>query len=293
MKSKISFILVILCFASLAFGQMARKPSPTSEPKGAMAKTPDTSKRALNEIKSRSDFDLVARVYHQDTPYALPHAMFVIDRKDKNKIYYVNSQKYRFHKDFLLANYLVARGEDVFTPIYINENRRFIVGTIAWQKTVEKFTFELWEGDLASADLIKLAYDTINKTFFDKVAFKPNSILQDAHSEKLGIERISADEIQKNQEYLALNTGEAVGRIHIIEKLDDTVEIGDNEILVLRELPASLPPVRGIIVAQPSTPLSHINILAKGWGIPNVYIKDADKLLKEYDTRWVRLTAKL
>ena len=46
---------------------------------------------------------------------------------------------------------------------------------------------------------------------------------------------------------------------------------------VLRELPLSLPPVRGIIVAQPSTPLSHINILAHGWNIPNVYIKDADK----------------
>lgn len=273
--------------------QMSRKPSPTREPKGAMDKKPDSVKRDLNQIKSQEDFDAMARVYHQGTPYALPHAMFIIDRRSKNKIYYVNSQKYRFHKDFLLANYLVARGEDVFNPIYIRQDRRFIVGTVAWQKTVEKFTFELYEGDLASPELIKLAYDTINKTFFDKVAFKPNSILQDANSEKLGITRISADEIQKNQEYLALNTGEAVGRIHIIEKLDDTVEIGDNEILVLRNLPETLPPVRGIIVAQPSTPLSHINILAKGWGIPNVYIKDADKLLKEYDTRWVRLTAKL
>ncbi len=112
-------------------------------------------------------------------------------------------------------------------------------------------------------------------------------------TENLAINRISADEIQKNQEYLALNTGEAVGRIHIIEKLDDTVEIGDNEILVLKKLPMSLPPVRGIIVAESSTPLSHVNILAKGWGIPNVYIKNADKLLKEYDNRWVRFTADL
>ncbi len=258
-----------------------------------MLKKPDSVKRFLNKINEPEDFDRMARVYHQGTPYALPHAMFVIDRRAKNKIYYVNSQKYRFHKDFLLANYLVARGADVFEPIYIQQDRRFIVGTIAWQKPVEKFTFELYEGDLAGADLIKLAYDTINKTFFEEVAFKPNSIRQDEASETLGINRISADEIQKNQEYLALNTGKAVGRIHIIDKLDDTVEIGDNEILVLKELPASLPQVRGIIVAKPSTPLSHVNILAKGWGIPNVYIKDADKLLKEYDTRWVRFTAKL
>jgi len=297
-KSRLIFSLLIITVLTISQfydvqAQMSRKPSPTREPKGAMDKKPDSVKRALNQIKSQEDFDSVARTYHQGTPYALPHAMFIIDRRAKNKIYYANSQKYRFHKDFLLANYFVARGEDVYEPIYIRQDRRFIVGTVAWQKTVEKFTFELYEGDLASAELIKLAYDTINKTFFDKVAFKPNSSRQDDATEKLGINRISADDIQKNQEYLALNTGEAVGRIHIIDKLDDTVEIGDNEILVLKELPASLPQVRGIIVAKSSTPLSHVNILAKGWGIPNVYIKDADKLLKEYDTRWVRLTATL
>jgi hypothetical protein len=272
---------------------MSRKPSPTREPTGVMSKKPDSVKRALNKINSREEFDSIARVYHQGTPYALPHAMFVVDRRFKNKIYYVNSQKYRFHKDFLLANYLVARGADVFDPIYIRQDRRFIVGTIAWQKTVEKFTFELWEGDLASPDLIKIAYDTINQTFFEAVAYKPNSIRQDDATSNLGIERISADEIQKNQEYLALNTGKAVGRIHIIDRLDDTVEIGDNEILILKELPISLPQVRGIIVAKPSTPLSHVNILAKGWGVPNVYIKDADKLFKEFDTFWVSLDAKL
>lgn len=273
--------------------QMSRKPTAMREPAGAMAKKPDTEKRFLTEIESRKDFDKIARVYHQATPYALPHAMFVVDRRDKNRVYFVNSQKYRFHKDFLLANYLVPRGGDVSDALYRRQDRRFIVGTIAWQKTVEKFTFELWEGDLANADLIKLAYDAINKDFFEEVSFKPNSILQDENSAKLGIRRVSADEIQKNQEYLALNTGKAVGRIHIIEKLDDTVEIGDNEIVVLKELPLNLPQVRGIIVAKPSTPLSHVNILAKGWGIPNIYIKDADKLFRELDTFVVELDAKL
>ena len=119
MKSKISLILIVLCFASSVFAQMSLKPSPTREPNGAMLKKPDPVKRSLPKIASQEDFDRMARVYHQGTPYALPHAMFVIDRRFKNKIYYVNSQKYRFHKDFLLANYLVARGADVFESIYI------------------------------------------------------------------------------------------------------------------------------------------------------------------------------
>ena len=64
-----------------------------------------------------------------------------------------------------------------------------------------------------------------------------------------------------------------MGRIHVIPKLDEHVEIGFNEILVLDEVPVQLPPVAGVITSQPSTPLSHINLLAKGWGIPNAYVK--------------------
>lgn len=286
-------LLILACLSVPALGQMSRKPSPTREPAGAMSKKPDSKKNSLSKIGSQADFNLIARTYHQGTPYALPHLMFVIDRRAKNKIYFVNSQRFRFHKDFLLATYLVPRGADVFKPIYIDGDRRFIVGTIAWQRPVEKFTWELWEGDLATAEHIKLANAIINKGFFEPVSYKPNSIRQEDVSADLGIDRVLQSDINKNQEYLALNTGKAVGRIHIIDKLDDTVEIGDNEILVLKELPMSLPPVRGVIVAQPSSPLSHINILAKGWNIPNIYIKDADKLFREYDTYVYKLEATL
>ncbi|MGH9945762.1 MAG: PEP/pyruvate-binding domain-containing protein [Pyrinomonadaceae bacterium] len=282
---EIAMLLTTLAvFAVGVSAQSARKPSPSREPLGAMPAVPDSKKNSLPNIASQEDFDSIARTYHQNTPYSLPHGMFVIDRRAKNRVYFVNSQRFRFHKDFLLATYLVPRGADVFKPIYIDADRRFIVGTIAWQRTVEKFTWELWDGDLASADLIKAANTAINEKFFAPVAYKPNSIRQEDVSVNLEIDRVLQSDINKNQEYLALNPGRAVGRIHIIDKLDDTVEIGDNEILILKELPISLPPVRGIIIAKPSSPLSHINILAKGWNIPNVYIKDADKLYRDKDT---------
>lgn len=285
--------LVFVLAAVSASGQALRKPSPTREPKGAMPSKPASSKRYLQAIGSRADFDLMARVYHQNTPYVLPHVMFVIDRRNKDKIYYINSQKYRFHKDFLVANYLVLKNTDFFQDTYIKENRRFIVGTVAWQKPVDRFTFEFWDGDLIPADQIKKTYDLINSTFYTQVAFKPNSIRQDELSSNLGIERITSDEISSNQEYLALNTAKSVGRVHIIDKLDDTVEIGYNEIIVLNEVPISLPPVAGVIVTKPSTPLSHINLLAKGWGIPNAYIKNADKLFRELNGRWIEFETTL
>jgi len=250
--------------------------------------------RSLPAIQTRSEFDSLAVVYDQNTPYALPHVLFVIDRKDNNKIYYVNTKRYAFHKDFVNGTYLsLERGREFFENNYLKPNRRFILGTIAYQTPVRTWTFEFWEGDLIAAAEIKLTSDLINRTFFTPVRYKPNSLRQDEISAPIeGLQRVSQSDISREQEYQALNLGRGLGRIHIITKLDDHVEIGSNEILVLSEVPLQLPPVAGIITAQPSTPLSHINLLAKGWGVPNAYIKNAPELLKQYDGWWVSFETK-
>ncbi len=220
--------------------------------------------------------------------------MFVIDRRDKNKIHYVNSRRYRFHKDFVNSTYLsLERGQDFFENNYLKPNRRFILGTIAYQTPLQKYTFEFWEGDLIPADQIQTAAEVITRTFFEPVAFKPNSTRQEEVSAAIPeVSRILQSDIAKEQEYEPLNLARSLGRIHIIEKLDEHVEIGSNEILVLNELPINLPPVAGVIVTKPSTPLSHINLLLKGWGVPNAYIKNANQLLKEYDGWWVSFETK-
>src|SRR5438067_6506275 len=257
------------------------------------SKQKSESRRSLSAIHSRAEFDSLAVTYDPDTPYALPHVLFVIDRQNYNRIYYVNTRLYKFHKDFVNGTYLsLERGQVFFENNYLKPNRRFVMGTIAYQTPVRKWTFEFWEGDLIPTDQIKLASDIINKTFFTPVAFKPNSNRQDEATTNLGLTRVLQTEISRNQEYEALNVAKGLGRIHIIPKLDDHVEIGFNEILVLDEVPVQLPPVAGIITSKPSTPLSHINLLAKGWGIPNVYVKNAQELFKQYNGWWVEFDAR-
>jgi len=247
--------------------------------------------RSVNSVKSQAEFDSLAVTDDPATPYALPHALFVIDRRDGNKIYYVNTHRYPFHKEFVNGTYLsLERGKEFFENNYLKPNRRFIMGTVAYQTPLKRWTFEFWEGDLIPPDQIKLASEVVNKTFFVPVAYKPNSVRQDEASASIeGLQRVLQSDISKGQEYQALNLAQGLGRIHIIPKLDDHVEIGFNEIIVLNEVPMQLPPVAGIITTQPSTPLSHINLLAKGWGVPNAYIKNAQELLKPYDGYWVRL----
>jgi hypothetical protein len=274
----IGLALVFLVAASSAFTQ---------------SETQSSGKRSVPAITSRAEFDQLARTYDPNTPYALPHVLFVIDRKDGNRIYYVDTRRYNFHKDFVNGTYLsLERGQEFFENNYLKANRRFILGTIAYQTPVKRWTFEFWEGDLIPAEQIKLAGEVINKSFFEPVAFKPNSLRQDEASAGIeGLRRVSQSEIAKGQEYQPLNVARSVGRVHIIEKLDEHVEIGSNEILILNEVPVQLPPVAGI-TTQPSTPLSHINLLAKGWGVPNAYIKNAHELLKQYDGWWVSFETK-
>src|SRR3954469_5706458 len=118
---------------------------------------------SLPAIKSQAEFDSLAVIYDADTPYALPHVLFVIDRQQKNRIYYVNTKLYKFHKDFVNGTYLsLERGQPFFENNYLKPNRRFILGTLAYQTPVRRWTFEFWEGDLITADQIKLASDIIN-----------------------------------------------------------------------------------------------------------------------------------
>ena len=129
------------------------------------AKPPAT--RSLAVIKSQAEFDQLARVYYQGRFYALPHLMFVIDRANKNKVYYVNSKLYSFHKDFVNANYLsLERGNEFFRHNYLEAERRFVLGTVAFQTKPGKFTFELWEGDQATAEIIADAYKNLSASFF-------------------------------------------------------------------------------------------------------------------------------
>src|SRR3989440_4151168 len=156
--------------------------------------------QSLARVCSQAQFDTLSVVYDANTPYALPHVLFVIDRQHDNRIYYVNTKLYKFHKDFVNGTYLsLERGQVFFENNYLKPNRRFVMGTIAYQTPVRKWTFEFWEGDLIPADQIKLASDIINKTFFTPVAFKPNSSRQEEVSANLGLDPGFSTDILKHE----------------------------------------------------------------------------------------------
>jgi len=218
--------------------------------------------------------------------------MFVIDRASKEGAgaYYVNSKRYSFHSEFANANYLtLERGREFFRRNYLETNRRFILGAIAYQTKIDKFTFEFWEGDLATAEIVQETYRILSGSFFAPLHFKPNSARQEEVSAQIGasVPRLLPSEIDPPKDYLPLNVATGVGVLRIIDQMTDATIIDRNEIVIFREPPISITPLQGMITTAFSTPLAHVNLLTKGWGAPNACIKDADKLFKPLEGKFV------
>jgi rifampicin phosphotransferase len=271
-----------------------RSASKTNAPIIATAKV-DRVPGSVERINSRADFDLLARVYYQGRLHALPHMMFVIDRRANGRIYYVNSRSYQFHKDFVNATYLsLERGRAFYDNNYLKSDRRFILGTIAYQTVVDKFTFEFWEGDQITTTLLREATDVLQHSFFAALYFKPNSLAQEQTASELNardnpLPLLTASELAADQQYQPLNLGSGIGQLRIIDRVTADTVIDRNQIVIFKEVPVHLTPLSGIITTERASPLSHVNMLARSWAIPNATIKNADKLFKQLEGKYVHL----
>lgn len=74
---------------------------------------------------------------------------------------------------------------------------------------------------------------------------------------------------------LGINPGVARGRLRVLDaaQLAQGVQAAENEIVVLTETLADLNPVAGILSLGEGNPLSHVQMLARNLGIPNVAIQ--------------------
>ena len=83
--------------------------------------------------------------------------------------------------------------------------------------------------------------------------------------------------------FRALNPGLARGILHVHPDLTQLEDFRQDGIYLLPETISDLPPVAGIMTAGEGNPLSHIQLLARNLGIPNVSV-DA-QLIPRFDSR--------
>lgn len=297
--------------ASGASAQLARKPSMyedgraagTAPPQDLLARpagTPTPSQAMGNHssqpfaaaLRSQAEFDQLARVYNAGTPLAQPHVIFVIDRQARPapRLYFINTPRFQLHDRFLREQGLLAGGKEALNRNYRDAGRRFILGTLSWQPQIEGFVYEFWEGDQLTATLLRETEAQLQDGFFAPVRFKANSSAQEQVATGAGIAPVTQSALIGQQRFLPLNQGQAVGRLRLVDDIDEARDLQPSDIVVLRQVPITLPPVAGVVTEQPSTMVSHVNLLARGWGVPNAYVRDASRVLAAHNGQWVQLT---
>src|SRR5690606_32854888 len=94
---------------------------------------------------------------------------------------------------------------------------------------------------------------------------------------KRGLHTITNDEIYKAATFQAFNTGHTVGRLRVVPVGTpyESLQFDRTDIVLLQESYPDITPVAGIIATQFSTPLSHVNLRARAWKIPNAGDKKA------------------
>ncbi len=210
---------------------------------------------------------------------------FVIDLQDDDATYFFDSSKYGLHFDFC-DEHLNKEGLD---PVgthaefndrqYRSQDRRFLLGTVAFYADQGLVLLEFATGDLIEADQILFAYQhLVERLYFGpQLVYRPISLHHEEEASehlegKLPI--VTTHELFEGITFQPLNPGRGYGYLRLLGE-QSASSSKPTDIVVLREAPNDIPPVGGIITEVFQTPLSHVNILSKNRGTPNMALRGA------------------
>lgn len=203
----------------------------------------------------------------------------------KKKMYYFNSTLIPLHYDFVV-NYLNYRDDlEIFNrDNYSNteKNRDYLLGNLNHIKGTDKWIFELAASDDMPLTMIERFFNLVkNSTFIgENLKFYLNNPekMEWFEQQKFKIPCVKSDFIFNEITYQQVVSGSNVGILkeYKIKDLEHTKPNPD-EIVVLDGTPDILPNVRGIIVNELQTPLSHLVLLGKNRKIPIMAYTNAFK----------------
>ncbi len=194
----------------------------------------------------------------------------------KGKTYFINSSFYQYHFDF--ATTVLQYNESLFTFNARNysedrQERDYLLGNVNYIPQTSDFFLELSPSDWMDLNSIHDLYNAINKQLHitDTLFFYANTPrLMQAHDEGLlHIPVMTTERIFGTIQYQPIFAAKTRGILkkYKVEDLDSLVP-NPNEIIILDQTPLVLPRVKGVIVNELQTPLSHLVLLGRNRNIP-------------------------
>lgn len=217
----------------------------------------------------------------------ISYVKVVVERGLTPVVHFINDAAYALHAPYVAENILHSSVEDVLRNIddfnhqyYRAPDRKLLFGSISRVRNLESvvFALETVDVDLMSIDLLREFFQIVRQSLDPSMLLvvKPAN-----HSQEFEVRKISTDELPRvfesdlfrESDYFVLNPGETQGRLRLfrseLEYRAARDQLQETDIVVMPRVPDDIPRVAGMIQALFTTPLSHTNVLATGWGAPN------------------------
>ncbi|ARF53548.1 PEP/pyruvate-binding domain-containing protein [Streptomyces gilvosporeus] len=241
-----------------------------------------------------------------------PYLKVVVDRAE-DTWHLLDTAVHPFHVDYLATRVLgMAPAEldacldAVNASVYMAPDRRFLLGVLSLhtdQDTAGRrrpfLVLETTEADTMDGPMLEEFYTFVRHRLDGRLPLllKPANHGQEhalASVSDVRVPRILSHQLFGHRTRTPLNPGEATGRLRHFRTAEEYAAaagtLGGSDILAMPCLPDDVPRVAGFINTATTTPLSHTNVLAAGWGIPNAIVRDLDRLIRaeSLDGGWVR-----
>ncbi|MFE3183326.1 PEP/pyruvate-binding domain-containing protein [Streptomyces violascens] len=241
-----------------------------------------------------------------------PYLKVVVDRAE-NTWHLLDTAAHPFHVNYVATRVLgmelaeLDADLDTFNAsVYADPARRFLLGVLSLHTDQDAegrertfLVLETTEADTMDGQLLQFFYEFVRERVDGRlpVLLKPANHGQEEELAAISdqrLPRILSHELFGSRVRTPLNPGEAVGRLRFFRTDEEYAaaagELGWADIVALPCLPDDVPRTAGFLNTAPITPLSHTNVLASGWGIPNAIVRDLEQLVEKHDLdgAWVR-----
>ncbi|MGP8304140.1 PEP/pyruvate-binding domain-containing protein [Streptomyces inhibens] len=241
-----------------------------------------------------------------------PYLKVVVDRAE-DTWHLLDTAVHPFHVDYIATRVLGMEPAeldsclDAFNAsVYMAPDRRFLLGVLSLHTDEDTegrrrpfLVLETTEADTMDGPLLEEFYTYVRHRLDGRLPLllKPANHGQEHALTPISdvrVPRILSHELFGHRTRTPLNPGEAAGRLRHFRTTEEYAAaagaLGGSDILAMPCLPDDVPRVAGFINTAATTPLSHTNVLAAGWGIPNAIVRDLDRLIdaKSLDGGWVR-----
>ena len=213
---------------------------------------------------------------------------FTVLMDDLTTVYFQNGKRLKFHYDF--GTKFVPEFDDMThmqfdTVTLYHAGRRAVMGAVLFSEKNSEYAIQFVGQDRLPASMVRFLWqqvdDAIEKPDMLRGLYMPTHEQTDASGEvanalaAIDVPVVSAHRWETGSDVI-YSKGWAIGRLVFVEgsEIASAFRKGDltsDDILLTDHVPAEIPRVAGIVTLNPSTPNSHVAILAKNFGVPFYY----------------------